>query len=62
MKKIIIIEDTQDQFERFCNLFSNQDLVEVSKEITPIYDLKLNQFKNSNTYEFVIIHECMSSN
>lgn len=57
MKKIIIIEDTQDQFERFCNLFSNQDLVEVSKEITPIYDLKLNQFKNSNTYEFVIIHE-----
>ena len=60
MKKIIIIEDTIDQYEDFNKKFLNEDLVEVSKDIEPIYDNIKKQFLNDDLYDFVIIHKNFS--
>ena len=57
MKKIIIIEDTIDQFEDFNRKFLNEDLVDVSKNIEPIYNKIEKQFINGDLYDFIIIHK-----
>ena len=57
MKKIIIIEDTIDQFEDFSRKFLNEDLVDVSKNIEPIYNKIEKQFINGDLYDFIIIHK-----
>lgn len=56
MKKIVIIEDTKEEFENFRKVFSNESYVDCSIDISPIYNVAEKSFKNLNDYDFVFIH------
>ncbi len=56
MKKIVIIEDTEGELEKFKELLVDSELVDCSNDISAVYDTSKKEFRSEVEYEYVIIH------
>lgn len=56
MKKILIIEDTKEEYQKFKKMFLDNIFVDCDNEISTIYDVAKRNFKEGLNYDYVFIH------